>query len=980
MKTLFLFLLLNFFTGQLFATNYPVNSSTEIKSAMLIAVPGDTLIMAIGDWVDERIVFEGDGTVDNPIVLKAEVPGLVQLKGISTLRISGSYLVVDGLYFIDGYSNSGAVIEFRNGSSKLSNNCRLTNTAIVNYNPPSTSVNSKWISLYGKNNRVDHCYTSGKRHEGTTLVVWLNGDTNYHTIDNNYFGYRPELGVNGGETIRIGTSDYSLTDSYTLVENNYFERCNGEAEIISNKSGHNTFRYNTFFECEGALTLRHGKFAEVYNNYFLGNGKVNTGGVRIIDEGHKVYNNYFQDLKGSGYRSTITMMNGVLDPEIHLNRYAQVKMAEVVNNTIVNCASAFVIGAGSNDELVLPPTDCIIANNVATSTYQMIDYDDDPINMIYNSNIMYGGPLGIEQPDGIVMVDPELSESDDGLWRPSSTSPVINAGSSDYSYIFDDFDGQQRSDSIDIGGDEVSQLPVVRRPLTADDVGPSWYPLPEIPGKTIFVQAGLDSLLNAVAMAGVKDTIELVTDGGLYSNAKEINITKKVFIKSADGLTVQPELRQVNSSSSDRTIFAMLGKGDLRLKGVRLNGMSGTDTPAKYLIRSSQEETTDSYKLKIEECSFFDVSIDGNGNFFRAYAGTFADTILISNSLFTNSGKEGIRLKDEETNSSKYNVEYFEVSNSTFWNIPNEAIYIYAGDEVVFTPGPKVVIDHSTFDNCGYSGKRIVYPLDCDGVVITNSIFSNGDSNSYSVSLYGFYANYEYNNIFNAGEVELAGNIKLGAGVVDYDPLYSDVSNGDFTLPSNSPILNKAKDGSTLGDSRWATNPRSYFTIDEVIFGDGTISYSPESISKDYDPNTLVTLTAYPAEGFEFYEWSGDINSFDSVTQVNMDSDKNIIATFTKIVSVKNEIEIPNEFALKQNYPNPFNPSTVIEYSIPKESKVQIDIFNVQGELIKTLVNNYQHAGVYKISWSPNNLSSGLYILRMRADAFSSSRKIIFMK
>lgn len=976
MKTIFLYLLLIFFTGQLFATNYPVNSSAEIRSAMLVAVPGDTLIMAIGEWIDERIVFEGNGTVDNPIVLKAEVPGLVQLKGISTLRIGGSYLVVDGLYFIDGYSNSGAVIEFRNGI--LSNNCRLTNTAIVNYNPPSNSIDYKWISLYGNNNRVDHCFTAGKKHNGTTLVIWLDGGTSYHTIDSNYFGYRPELGVNGGETIRIGTSDYSQTDSYTLVENNYFERCNGEIEIISNKSGHNTFRYNTFFECEGALTMRHGKFAEVYNNYFLGNGKANTGGVRIIDEDHKVYNNYFQDLKGTGYRSAITIMNGV--PDSPLNRYFEVKRAEVVNNTIVNCASAFVIGAGADAEKTLPPTDCIIANNVATSIYQMVDYDDDPINMIYDSNIMYGGPLGIEQPDGIVIVDPELSESDDGLWRPSPTSPLINAGSNDYSYIFSDFDGQQRDDSIDIGGDEVSQLPIVRRPLTADDVGPSWYPLPEIPGKTIYVQAGIDSLLNAVSIAGVKDTIELVTDGGIYSNTKEVEITKKVFIKSADGLTVQPELRQVSSALTDRTIFEMLGKGDLRLKGVSLNGMTGTETPAKYLIRSSQEEATNSYKLNIEDCLLFDVSNDGNGNFFKAFPGTFADTIIISNSLFSNCAEEGFRLKDEEVNSSKYNVEYFEVSNSTFWNIPNEAINIYAGDEVVFTPGPKVVVDHTTFDNCGYAGTRIIYPKDCDGVEITNSQFTNGDTNSYSTSLYGFYAIYEYNNIFNAGEVELAGNLILGSGVVDYDPLYNDANNGDFTLPSNSPVLNKAKDGSPIGDLRWATNPRSYFTINEVIFGDGIVSYSPESNSKDYNPSTIVTLSAYPSEGYEFYEWSGDINSFDSVAQVTMDGDKNIIATFTKIVAVESEIEIPNEFSLRQNYPNPFNPSTVIEYSIPKESKVKLDIYNVQGELIKTLVNNYQSAGVYKITWSPNNLSSGLYILRMRADAFSSSRKIIFMK
>ncbi len=291
---LLLFIVFHSICEKLEASNFYVSSSSEIITRMQTAVPGDTLIMTNGEWINAYVVFEGNGAAGNPIVLRAEDPGSVKLIGTSNLRISGTYLEVDGLYFLEGYSNTGSVIEFRNGSSKLASNCRLTNTAIVNYNPVSSSNDYKWISLYGNNNRIDHCFTSGKRHNGTTLVVWLNGETSYHTIDSNYFGYRPELGVNGGETIRIGTSDYSQTDSYTLVENNYFERCNGEIEIISNKSGHNTFRYNTFFECEGSLTLRHGKYAEVYNNYFLGNEKDKTGGVRIIDEDHKVYNNYFQ--------------------------------------------------------------------------------------------------------------------------------------------------------------------------------------------------------------------------------------------------------------------------------------------------------------------------------------------------------------------------------------------------------------------------------------------------------------------------------------------------------------------------------------------------------------------------------------------------------------------------------------------------------------------------------------------------------------
>ena len=91
---------------------------------------------------------------------------------------------------------------------------------------------------------------------------------NSHRIDHNYFGSRPELGENGGETIRVGTSTYSRTSSKTLIENNIFRGCNGESEIISNKSGDNIYRNNLFIESEGTLTLRHGNNALVENNVF----------------------------------------------------------------------------------------------------------------------------------------------------------------------------------------------------------------------------------------------------------------------------------------------------------------------------------------------------------------------------------------------------------------------------------------------------------------------------------------------------------------------------------------------------------------------------------------------------------------------------------------------------------------------------------------------------------------------------------------
>ena len=448
-----------------------VGTPAEITAAMAAAQPGDTLTMTSGVWSNASVVFAGNGTQNAPIMLRAEAPGAVSMEGSSTLRIGGTYLVVDGLSFRNGYSPSGGVIEFRYNGLE-SRYCRLTNTSIVDYNPANAATDYKWISLYGSYNRVDHCSLKGKTHVGTTLVVWLSATPNYHRIDHNHFGLRPPLGVNGGETIRVGTSDWSMYDSYTVVEQNLFEECNGEAEIISSKSCGNIYRNNTFRRCQGALTLRHGNRCLVEGNFFFGEGVSNTGGIRVIGEDHRVQNNYLTGLKGTGYRATIAVMNG--KPNSLLNEYYQVKRASIVFNTLVGNSSSIDVGVGKSTDLTLPPEDCVIANMVVTSTSgPLVRFTDTPLNLRWEGNVFYGASLGITQPGGIVIADPQLAAADPyGLRRPGALSPVLDAAVGTYDTVTQDMDGQDRSGLKDIGADEVSALPVLHVPLTAADVGP----------------------------------------------------------------------------------------------------------------------------------------------------------------------------------------------------------------------------------------------------------------------------------------------------------------------------------------------------------------------------------------------------------------------------------------------------------------------------------------------------------------------------
>ncbi|MFH0733754.1 MAG: choice-of-anchor A family protein [bacterium] len=101
------------------------------------------------------------------------------------------------------------------------------------------------------------------------------------------------------------------------------------------------------------------------------------------------------------------------------------------------------------------------------------------------------------------------------------------------------------------------------------------------------------------------------------------------------------------------------------------------------------------------------------------------------------------------------------------------------------------------------------------------------------------------------------------------------------------------------------------------------------------------------------------------------------------VVGVKdNEITNPVTFALNQNYPNPFNPSTIISYQIPNNSMVKMEVFDILGRVVKTLVNEYQNQGTYKINFNTVELglSSGIYFYRITTDFNNSVKKMILIK
>jgi len=437
------------------AAEYRVSNAVDVVNLTGKLQGGDVVVMLNGDWKKQSVEFAGRGTAGRPITLRPETPGKAMLLDGSTLAVDGEHLIVSGLAFGAGESDRSAV-ELRGAY------CRLTETSIVDGNYKF------FVHVRGTSNRVDHCYLAGKTSVHPTLQVEVEGKPNYHRLDHNYFGPRPPLRRNGGETIRVGYSHQSMTNSATLVEYNLFERCDGENEIISNKSCENVYRFNTFRDCAGMFTLRHGNRCRVESNFFFGNGKRGSGGIRVIGEDHVVINNYIEGVQEGGFWIT----SGIVDSP--LNGYFQARNCLIAFNTFVDSPGpALDLDAGiGRSRRTLLPENITVANNLLCPTDGHVLNGDEGKGFKWLANV--ASTPAATNDTKLRVINLKLARAEDGLLRPASASLMRKAAEGDFPAITFDIDGQPRTGRYDIGCDQFSTEPRTNRPLTPADVGPLW--------------------------------------------------------------------------------------------------------------------------------------------------------------------------------------------------------------------------------------------------------------------------------------------------------------------------------------------------------------------------------------------------------------------------------------------------------------------------------------------------------------------------
>ena len=660
-------------------TDYLVVDQAGYREALERVEPGDRIVLADGVWEDFEIVFEATGTADQPIYLMAQTPGDVLLTGQSNLRIGGEHLVVWGLTFTDGYSPTSEVISFRRDSRTLANNTRLVETAVLNFNQPDRETQDSWVVIYGQNNRIDRNAFVGKTNRGPTMVVRLNSEAsqnNNHLIESNYFGPRPPLGGNGGETLRIGVSQYSRTHSGTVVRGNYFDRCDGEVEIISIKSEGNLITENVFYESRGSVVFRHGGRNEVSRNVFFGNGVPDTGGVRVINDNQIVRDNYMEGLRGRKFLGALVVMNGV--PNSPESRYHQVDNAIIERNSFVDVLE-LGFGVGSDEERSAAPVASSMSYNILLSDEQE--------------------PLGVF--DSIGGIDFNNNVSNNRTFETIGSTTVANFALTRHENGLVYMDGEGLGDAFGAPRD--------LQPVSRAATGPRHYVKPPQviqQGETHDVDADEAALTAALETAEAGDIIRLA--GGTIALTAPIRIDRAVTIESADGSHL---------TSATDGMFRLVAGAELTLRGLTLQQASADVA----LIHAEGEQYRGSYRLHLEDVTACTELGDRAGPLLAADTSTFAQAVLIERLAVDGWPGSLIELSGEGL-SGWYLADEIRIEDSEFADIDGSVIRFGREGRDESTFGPRFSLLRSTV-NATAAGAMVMELDGIDGLYLNDNAF-----------------------------------------------------------------------------------------------------------------------------------------------------------------------------------------------------------------------------------------------------------------
>lgn len=347
-KTALYFLFLVCFSSTVVANTYRISSEAEFKNLLTKLVPGDEVIIKNGNYTDWMLEIANQGTKAKPILIKAETAGKVIFSGEvdqTIFKITGDFIVLDGLTFKNCNLNktngkTGVLVEFKN-----TKNCRLTACSFI-----TNKVNAQFMPLVivsgdGLNNQIDHCTFSGNiDNQDVQVKITKENCPLYTLVTANLFTAKNKVSWsngNGGECVQIGQDPVLLgnIEAKSIVSDNRFINCDGENEVISNKSSNNSYLKNYFKDNDGELVMRGGHDCLIEGNIFEGG----TGGIRINGTGHQIINNKIDHIK-----TAIRLMYGMAKGKNEVGFYIAASNCTIKGNQIANATTGILIGDSKN--------------------------------------------------------------------------------------------------------------------------------------------------------------------------------------------------------------------------------------------------------------------------------------------------------------------------------------------------------------------------------------------------------------------------------------------------------------------------------------------------------------------------------------------------------------------------------------------------------------------------------------------------------
>ena len=364
-----------------------VATAAQFKQALTQMNPGDSILLADGNYDIGGVSITRTGTQDLPIHIMAEHPLAAHIVGSSYITLKRvEYIEIRGIDF--DVNAVASIIKMEGANHIRVTRCRMT------MEKESDTQTSKWVLIgdvwnadtcTSHHNRIDHNLFENKLDGGAWVVIdGCHGTpriSQYDRIDHNIFRNNTPRMDNEKETLRMGVSDLSMQPAYTTVEYNLFEDCDGDPEIVSGKSCNNVVRYNTFRRCLGTVCLRQGMNNEVVGNIFLGENKtayyeeseIGCGGVRVYGKDHIITGNYMQNLSGRTWDPALALTNGdVLNTSNSLSSHFVPENILFSNNTLVDNFSDVEIAYANHGKYGHNPIHCRIEQNLFVNHYGTI--------------------------------------------------------------------------------------------------------------------------------------------------------------------------------------------------------------------------------------------------------------------------------------------------------------------------------------------------------------------------------------------------------------------------------------------------------------------------------------------------------------------------------------------------------------------------------------------------------------------------------